>query len=65
MLSLRTKKGLDLLDFKRQFSMDFLVIYKDKILQNKDYLIIEDGYIKIKPQYFNVMNSIIVDFLDM
>ena len=65
MLALRTKKGLNLVDFKRQFLMDFLVIYKDKILQNKDYLIIEDGYIKIKPQYFNVMNSIILDFLDM
>jgi len=65
MLSLRTSDGLDLNAFKEDFDED-LLISKAKQLKNLKELKmieVEDGFLKILPDFFNLSNSIIVELL--
>jgi oxygen-independent coproporphyrinogen-3 oxidase len=64
MLRLRLLKGIDLADFQKRFNADFSVKYQ-KVLQELDRCLdYRDGFIAVKKSYFNVLNSVIVKFLD-
>lgn len=64
MLALRLKEGVDFADFKDRFNSDFLVRYKDAINKNRRFLDIKEERLSIKDEYLQVMNGIIIDFLD-
>ena len=65
MLSLRTEDGLNLEEFKKEFNEDLLKSRAEqiKILQEKDMIKIEDGYLKIREEHFYVANSIIIELI--
>ncbi len=63
MLSLRTAKGLDILEFNRKFDKDFLKDYKKKIDQVDKYVSVKNDRLYILPEYFSVQNSIILAIL--
>lgn len=65
MLSLRTTKGLNLEEFKKEFKEDLLKSKSNNIekLQHEGMIEISDGYLKISPDYFYVSNSIIIELL--
>jgi oxygen-independent coproporphyrinogen-3 oxidase len=58
MLALRTAQGLDIKKLNKNFQIDFLTEYKPKLEKLKDYLIISDGFLRIKDEFFLVQNSI-------
>ncbi len=62
MLALRTVKGLDIAKFKAEFNCNFRTEYADALEKNAQYLEEENGYLRIKPEYLFVQNSIICDF---
>lgn len=63
MLALRTVAGLNVKEFNRAFSADFLRDFAPQIGKNKNYLTLEGDFVKIKPEYLFVQNTIICDFL--
>jgi oxygen-independent coproporphyrinogen-3 oxidase len=64
MLRLRLTKGIDLADFISRFNADFTLKYQ-KVLQELDRCLdFRDGFTAVKKSYFNVLNSVIVKFLD-
>lgn len=65
MLSLRTAKGLNLAEFKKEFKEDLLLTKTKEInkLISLNMITNKDGYLKITEQYFNVSNSIIVELI--
>ncbi len=63
MLSLRTVKGLNISEFDKKFSVDFMRDYADKLDSVKKYVKIKNGRLSILPQYFSVQNSIIISLL--
>lgn len=64
MLSLRTKKGIDIVKYEKSFGANFLVKYKRQLDKLKNYLIIDEYFVKIKENYYEVSNEIIVEFMD-
>ena len=64
MLALRTEEGIDLSDFKNKFGADFAEKYAAQIKRLENFLLLEDGRIKIKPESLFVQNGIIVEFLN-
>ena len=65
MLSLRTKKGLDLEKFKKDFNEDILRSRSDiiKKMTDKKMIEVKDNFLRIKDDYFAVSNSIIVELI--
>ena len=63
MLAFRTNDGILFSDFKAKFGKDFMKEYKNAVDLSKKYLIISDKSISIDPNYFNVLNQIIVNFI--
>lgn len=63
MLTLRTREGIILDEFKRLYNVDFKKKYKDNITNILDYLNIKDNSISVKPKYFGILHSIILQFL--
>lgn len=63
MLALRTEKGLNLDEFNKEFNANFTEKYKKELAKKQAYLIIEDNYLKIKPEYIYVQNDIILEFM--
>lgn len=64
MLGLRLEQGLDVLALNNQFAIDFLKKYEKAIKKCASYLNIAEDNVAIKSEYFNVMNAIILEFLD-
>ncbi len=64
MLALRTEEGIDLSDYKNKFGADFAEKYAAQIKRLENFLLLEDGRIKIKPESLFVQNGIIVEFLN-
>ena len=62
MLAMRTVKGLNLAKFEKEFSCSFRTEYASALEKNAEYLEEEDGYLRIKPEFLYVQNSIICDF---
>lgn len=63
MLGLRLAQGIDTDAFRAEFGCDFYMLYADALKRVKPYLSITDHRVAILPQYRNVMNAIVVEFL--
>ena len=66
MLSLRTTKGLNLAEFRKEYNEDLEQKYKTTIsrLEQLGLLKVEDGYLKLTDDSFYVANSIIKEFVE-
>lgn len=62
MLHLRTKYGIDVMDYIRTYG-DFFGDYADALDRNRAFLEITDQTVKIKDEYLYVQNSILTDFM--
>ncbi len=63
MLSFRTEKGLCLSKFKTLYKTDFTSKYQKQLARLENYLEVKGDYIKIKDEFFEVSNEIIVEFM--
>ena len=63
MLALRTSEGLSLAKYKNTFGTDFPVDFFEPLKKNVEYLVCENGRVRIKDEYLYVQNSILMDFL--
>lgn len=63
MLALRTTEGLSLAKYKNAFGTDFPVDFFEPLKKNVQYLVCENGRVRIKDEYLYVQNSILMDFL--
>jgi oxygen-independent coproporphyrinogen-3 oxidase len=65
MLALRTSQGLNLEEFKDEFNEDLLKskYLAIKKLKEMNMVVVEDGYLRIQDEHFNVSNSIIVELM--
>lgn len=62
-LSLRTVKGLNLIEFKNTYNKDLEDIYDIADLLKEKKLIIKDNYLSISPKYFYISNEILLRFI--
>ncbi len=62
MLAMRTAKGLDIEKFGREFNCNFRTQYAAALEKNAEYLEESEGFLRIKPEYLYVQNTIICDF---
>ena len=63
MLALRTTKGVNVDRYNKLFNADFDSEYKDVLQKKAEFLVREDGYLRIKDQYLYVQNDIILAFI--
>lgn len=63
MLGLRTKYGINIEKFNKEFNQDFLSKYSDTLSKKAKYLTLENNVLKIKDEYLYVQNDIILDFM--
>lgn len=63
MLALRTTKGVNVDRYNKLFNTDFDTEYKDVLAKKGEFLIRENGYLKIKEEYLYVQNDIILAFI--
>ena len=63
MLGLRTKYGIDIEKFNKEFNQDFLTKYKNALDKKSKYLTLEGNILKIKDEYLYVQNHIILEFM--
>ena len=61
MMSLRMKKGLNIIDFNKKYRIDLLKEYEN-VIKNNDNLIIEDNYLKCKN--LAILNNTLLDFME-
>ena len=64
MLGFRTKKGINIANFNEKYKTDFIKLYKKQIEKMQNYLKFYDNYLSIKEEFFEVSNSIILEFMD-
>ena len=64
MLALRTAKGLNLQEYARLFGGDFQKEFAPAITKTREYIEFIEGYIRIKPEFLFVQNTIIIEFLN-
>ena len=62
-LSLRTLKGLNLIEFKNKFNKDLQDIYDIDTLLKEKKLIIKDNYLSISKEYIYLSNEILLTFI--
>ena len=63
MLALRTREGIDLKKYQKQFGVDLLEEKKDEIVELKNFIDIKDGHLVIKPKEFGKTNLIILKLI--
>ena len=63
MLALRTSKGLNLEKYERLFGTEFQKEFAAEIKKVREYVEVNDGFIRIKDEYLFVQNTIIVELL--
>lgn len=64
MLAMRTTKGLNLAKFEKSFNCNFRTEYAAALEKNAEFLEEVEGFLRIKPEYLYVQNSIICDFFN-
>jgi len=64
MLSLRTSRGIDLLDYATKFKKDFVKTYRSSVEQmiGSGFMHLNDGRLFVDEEHFNVSNLIIEKF---
>lgn len=63
MLSLRTRYGLDIERFNREFDCDFLIDKSEALAKNKQFLNIENNILTINTRYYYISNAILSDLI--
>ena len=63
MMALRTKKGLNIQDWNRRYSMDFKIRYASVLEKYDAYFQQEDSYVFLNEGGFEILNTILVDFM--
>ncbi len=63
MLSLRTEKGINISEFYKRFNKDFVAEYGEKLKKTARYVISENGFVRIRPEFMLVQNGIISELL--
>ncbi len=63
MLALRTREGIDLKKYQKQFGVDLLEEKKEEIVELKNFIDIKDGHLVIKPKEFGKTNLIILKLI--
>ena len=64
MLGLRTRYGVDVAKFNRDFNADFDTEYKAALKKNANYLDRKGNILTIKDEYLYVQNGIITEFME-
>lgn len=64
MLSLRLTEGIDLADFSRRFGISFWERFAPQIAAHGDCLTCDANHVRLNRRGMEIMNSILVDFLD-
>lgn len=66
MLGLRKIEGFGLSDFAKLFGTEFFSVADKRLFDKiRDYVVVEDGMMKLTERGIDVMNSVIVDIWDM
>lgn len=63
MLALRLREGLDVAAVEEEFQIDFAAAFAAPLAKHARRLAFDGGRLAILPQYLNVMNAVIADFL--
>ena len=63
MLALRTTKGLNIDNFNKKTGLNFYKEYEKPLKKYQQCFEESDGYIRIKPEYLYVQNTILIDFM--
>lgn len=63
MLALRLSEGLNVTQFEREFDCDFVRIYEKPLKKHASRLLFDGKRLAILPQWMNVMNAILSDFI--
>lgn len=64
MLNFRTTRGLNIKDFNEKYKVNFIEKYKNQLLKLNNFLSITNEYVAIKDDYFEISNSIILEFME-
>ena len=64
MLGLRLTEGIDIKYINEKYDIDFCKKYEKQLKYLSKFIILSDNNIRIKDKYFEVSNSIIVEFMD-
>lgn len=64
MLGLRLDEGVSRQAFKSRFGVDVCERYNGAISRTASMLDVTDDYVKVRPEYTCVLNSILVEFMD-
>ncbi len=64
MLALRTEKGLSLQEYKNAFGVSLAEDFPESLKKSVAYLDLQGDYLKIKPEYLYVQNSILMPFVE-
>lgn len=66
MMALRTCFGLNVEKWQKRYQKDFFALYKNVLKKyEKEYLIYEKPYLRPTPKGMEILNTILVDFLDV
>ena len=63
MLNFRTNKGLDKKKFINKYKVSIDKLFNYKHLVNKKVLISNSNYLKVKEEYFYVLDEVVLEFL--
>ncbi|MCL2177535.1 MAG: radical SAM family heme chaperone HemW [Firmicutes bacterium] len=65
MLNLRKEKGFNYTDFNKRFGSDFVKTYNTALneLSNKNLIILTENCVRVSPNKFYMLNTIILEFL--
>jgi len=65
MLGLRMLEGVNLTAFKKDFGIEVQDIFAAVLAGyiNKEILFMENGFLRLKPQYMFVANAVLQDFM--
>lgn len=64
MLSLRTKQGVDLIDYQNRFNKNFLIEKKETLERLKNFFDISQNSLSIKDEYFSVGSMLTAELSD-
>lgn len=63
MLALRLIEGININHYKAEFNKDFHKEYMEQLQELEEYLDINNQYIRVKPQFLGILNSILIKFM--
>ncbi|MBP5242576.1 MAG: radical SAM family heme chaperone HemW [Clostridia bacterium] len=64
MLALRTREGLDIVEFEEEFGVKFTDIYRRALQKNREFLAVRGSRLRIKDEYLYVQNSVLMPFME-